>query len=445
MTSTAAAYPQGLLFPPALMQAVRERFLQIEHDHLGRPRLYFDNAGGSFRLKAAVERFALIDAVPDNTERIHPVARELQAIQAAGTDDFRMMLQAEGGTVFAALTASAAMFDMVRAIVQNVPGGNLVTTVLEHPSSYDAMERYARETGRELRVAPSNPLTGGVDVDAIVGLVDTDTVLLNVIYASNISGAKLDLEQIVARARAIKPELYIVVDAVQHAPHGLIDLRKTPVDGINLAPYKFFGCRGSGLAWLSDRAALLPHHKLAGKSANFWDLGSSSPWQFAVLKEVADYVCWLGEQAAQELPEWRPAAEAMLSRRALFEAGMERIALHERALLARLLLGSQAQPGLRAMAGVQVYLDHDDLTRRDLIIALGVNGLDCTRAVHEYGLRGVTVYERSVASLYSRRMLQSLGLQGAVRVSPLHCNSPAEVDAFLRITQELAQAQLVAA
>ena len=444
MAPTAAAYPHGLLFPPALMQAVRERFLQIEHDHQGRPRLYFDNAGGSFRLKAAVERFALIDAVPDNTERIHPVARELQAIQAAGTADFRMMLHAEGGSVFAALTASAAMFDMVRAIAQNVPGRNLVTTALEHPSSYDAMERYARETGRELRVAPSNPQTGGVDVEAIVRLVDADTVLLNVIYASNISGAKLDLEQIVARARAIKPDLYIVVDAVQHAPHGLIDLRKTPVDGINLAPYKFFGCRGSGLAWLSERAALLPHHKLAGKSANSWDLSSSSPWQFAVLQEVADYVCWLGQQAVLELPGLWPSAEAAPSRRALFEAGMERIALHERALLARLLNGSAAQPGLRALPGVQVYLDHDDLASRDLIIALGVDGLDCTQAVHEYGLRGVTVYERSVASLYSRRMLESLGLQGAVRVSPLHCNSPTEVDAFLRITQELAQAQLVA-
>ncbi len=78
------------------MREVRGRFLQVDHDHAGRPRLYFDNAGGSFRLKAAVERFAQIDAVPDNTERIHPVARELQAIQATGTDDLRMMLNAEG-------------------------------------------------------------------------------------------------------------------------------------------------------------------------------------------------------------------------------------------------------------------------------------------------------------------------------------------------------------
>lgn len=432
----AVRHPQGLLFPEGLMQAVRARFLQVAHDHAGRERLYFDNAGGSLRLRAAVERFAQIDAMPDNTERIHPVARELQAVQAAGVADLRMMLNAEGGSVYAALTASGAMFEMVRAVAQNVAGGNMVTTVLEHPSSYDAMERYAHETGRALRVAPSNPVTGGVDVDAIVRLVDEDTVLLNVIYASNISGAKLDLAQIVARARAVKPDLYILVDAVQHAPHGLIDLQQTPVDGINLAPYKFFGCRGSGLAWLSERAAALPHHKLSGKPEGFWDLGSAAPWQFAVLSEIADYVCWLGGQAVQE----GLAAAGPTDRRALFAAGIERIALHERALLARLLHGSATQPGLRHMAGVSVYLDHDDLAQRDLILAIGINGLDCTQAVHAYGLRGVTVYERSVASIYSRRMLESFGLEGAVRISPLHCHTAAEVDQFLAVTAALAQA-----
>jgi hypothetical protein len=55
------------------------------------------------------------------------------------------------------------------------------------------------------------------------------------------------------------------------------------VDGINIATYKFFGSRGSGLAWLSDRAAALPHHKLAGSKKDYWDLGSSAPAQFAVV------------------------------------------------------------------------------------------------------------------------------------------------------------------
>ena len=272
----------GKLFSPSLMRAVKDRFLHVDHDAAGRERLYFDNAGGAFRLKAAIECFARVDAIPDNTERHHAAAVELQDVQARGAADLRTILNATGGSVFASLTASGAMFDMVRAIAEHVPGRNMVTTVLEHPSAFDAMTMYAERLGKELRVARSNAATGGVDVDEIVGLVDADTCLLNVIYASNISGAKLDIEELVRRARLIKPDLYIVVDAVQHAPHGLIDLQKTPVDGINIAPYKFFGCRGSGFAWLSDRAARLPHHKLGAKKPDVWDLGvpprGSSPW-----------------------------------------------------------------------------------------------------------------------------------------------------------------------
>jgi selenocysteine lyase/cysteine desulfurase len=36
-------------------------------------------------------------------------------------------------------------------------------------------------------------------------------------------------------------------------------------------------------------------------------------------------------------------------------------------------------------------------------------------------------------------MLESFGLRGAVRISPLHCNSPEDVDTFLRITADIAE------
>jgi len=427
MPTTLENHPRGLAFSEALMREVKSRFLLVDRDHHGHERLYFDNAGGSFRLKAAAERFAQVDAIPDNAERIHATAVELQQIQAKAGDDLRTILNAKGGSVYASLTASGAMFDMVRAVAENVPGTNMVTTVLEHPSAFDAMSLYADRLGRELRVAKSNPVTGGIDVEEIVRLVDKDTCLLNVIYASNISGAKLDMAEIVRRARAIKPDLYILVDAVQHAPHGLIDLEKTPVDGINLAPYKFFGCRGSGLSWMSDRAAVLPHHKLAGKKPDYWDLGSSAPWQFAALTEIVDYVCWIGDQ-------FTDATE----RRALFVEGIGRIELHERALLAALLDGTGNATGLREMRGVEVFLDHEDLTKRDLILGIGFDRIDCTQAVVAYGKRGVTVYERVATSIYSKRMLESFGLEGTVRVSPLHCHSMADVEKFLRVTQEIA-------
>ncbi|MFW2272566.1 MULTISPECIES: aminotransferase class V-fold PLP-dependent enzyme [Burkholderia cepacia complex] len=413
--------PRGALFPDALMQQIKSRFHHVDRDVDGRERLFFDNAGGSFRLKAAVDAYARVDALPDCPERIHARALDLQAIQSRGEDDVRTILNAQGGTVYASLTASGAMFDMVRAIMENVPGTNAVTTVLEHPSSYDAMTVYAERTGKTLRIAPSNPATGGVDVDAIVALVDADTALLSVMAASNISGAKFDIETIVARAREKKPDLFIVVDAVQHAPHGVIDLQRTPVDGINFAPYKFFGCRGSGMSWLSERAAALPHHRLAAKENGVWELGSPAPAQFAVVSSIVDYVAWIGRYFTDSD-----------DRRTLFVEGMHRIELHERALLAALL------DGLRAIDGVDVYWDHDDLTQRDLIVGIGFAHLEPTQAVREYEKHGVIVYERVASSLYSGRMLKSFGLAGAVRISPLHCHAPDDIARFLAITEALA-------
>lgn len=416
----------GVLFDDELMDEVKSRFHFVEHDPSGRKRLFFDNAGGSFRLKKAVEEFGNVDAIPDCPERMHQTALFLQEIQQKGIEDIRTILNARDGSIYLSLTASGAMFDMVRAIAENIPGTNMVTSVLEHPSSFDAMAFYADRLGKELRVAKSNPVTGGIDVDEIVGLVDQDTCVLSVMYASNISGAKIDIETIVHRARAIKPDLFIIVDAVQHAPHGLIDLQATPVDAINIAPYKFFGCRGAGVSWLSPRAARLPHHKLAGKDADFWNLGSAAPAQYAMVSQIVDYVCWLGSRFSDSQ-----------DRRSLFACGMEKIALHERALLSIMLNGDESAPGLRHMPGVRVFLDYQDLTKRDLIIAMSFDHLEPAQAVREYEKRGVIVYERVLSSIYSRRMLESFGLEGAIRVSPLHCHSPADIGEFLKITKAI--------
>lgn len=421
-------YPNGLAFTDEMMKEVQDRFLYINEDKFIGKRLYFDNAGGAFRLKSVEKCFTDLDSIPDCPERIHKMALYLQDVQKKGEDDIRLMLNAPAsGSIITSLTASQVMFQMVEAIVENVPGTNIVTSVLEHPSAFDAASYYAKKTGRELRVAMSNKVTGGVDPAEVAKLIDKDTVFLSVMYASNITGAIYDIEEIIRQARAVKPDLYIIVDCVQHAPHGVIDLSRTPVDGINFAPYKFFGYRGSGIGYVSDRVAALPHHKLAGNAANVWELGSPAPAQYASITAIVDYVCWLGGKYI-----------ASSDRRTLFVEGMNRIKLQERALLYRMLEGSDAFPGLRHMKNVCVYLDYPDLETRDFILAMGFHNIGYTEAVREYEKRGVIVYDRLVSSIYSKRMLDSFDMDGAVRVSPLHCNSMDEIDRFLAVTKELA-------
>src|SRR3546814_19949403 len=99
---------------------------------------------------------------------------------------------------------------------------------------------------------------------------------------------------------------------------------------------------------------------------------------------------------------------------------MNQIELHERALLSRLLNGDGPVKGLRQIPKVTVYLDHPDLSKRDLIIMIGIGDLDFSRVVLEYERRGVIVYERVASSIYSKRMLDSFKLKGGIRVSHLH-------------------------
>ena len=118
---------------------------------------------------------------------------------------------------------------------------------------------------------------------------------------------------------------------------------------------------------------------------------------------------------------------------------MERIHLQEHSLLVYMMEGSETVPGLRHIPGVKVYLDSADDVDRDLISAIGFEGLDPTAAVAEYYKRGITVFDRVNTSLYSKRIVEALGLTGCIRVSPLHCHDTSDIDEFLRVTAGIAK------
>jgi len=415
------------IFSEQEMLKIRESFHYLEKDFNGNTRLYFDNAGGSFRLKKAEAKFNEIDQIPDCSERHHKMALYLQSIEEKGKDDVRTIFNVEGGSIATSLTASQLMFQLVETVLRFSKGTNAVTSVLEHPSAYDATETFTTMYNKELRVAKSNKLTGGVDTQEVLSLIDEDTALLNIMYASNISGAIYDIPEIIKGAKKINPDIFIIIDAVQHTPHAVMDFSELEVDAVTFAPYKYFGTRGIGVGYVSDRLSKLQHNKLLGKDKLDWELGSPAPAQYAMITEIVNYVCSLSD------------GKKDASRREQFANGMNRIALHERALLEALLDGTENNKGLRDMNNVNVLMDGKDLSKRDLILGIGFDNIEYSDAVREYEKRDVIVYERVVSSLYSVRMLKSFDLEGAVRISPLHCNNFDDIDRFLSVTQEISQ------
>ncbi|MDD7770012.1 aminotransferase class V-fold PLP-dependent enzyme [Suipraeoptans intestinalis] len=425
----------GKLFSDEYQAHLKEKFFHADADPEHGNRLFFENSGGSLRLKKAVERKAEAEAFPDCPERVRGRGFELSSYITCGTQDIlETVFGAKDGALITELSASQTMFHAVGTILEGIDWGtNAVTSALEHPSAHDAVEYYCARTHREFRVVPANRITGGLDVDTILSHVDENTCLLSIMAASNISGNVMDIKEISRRAREINPDIYIVSDAVQHAPHAPIDVADWKVDVANIAPYKFFGVRGCGFAYVSDRVASLPHRKLIHKPANVWALGTPTPGNFAAMTAVIDYVCDIGSDSFLSENTSVPT-----DRRTLFVKGMHRIHMQERALLYRMLEGTEKTPGLRHIPNVEVYVDTEDLTAKDLIIAMGIKGLDYSLCSQLYLEHGVTIFERLKSSPYSQRIIETLGLEGALRVSPLHCHGRSDIDRFLEITSTIA-------
>lgn len=420
---------EGFMFSKELSEEIKSKFYYVDADPEFGERLFFENSGGSLRLKESVLKQAEYQAYADCPERTHNRSAVLKKVQLQGINDImQVVFGAKDGALISEMTASQAMFQMVGAIMENTGGDNAVTTVMEHPSAFDAVKYYCNKTGKEFRVVGANPASGRIEVEDIKKVVTPTTTLLSVMWASNITGAIMDMEGIVKAAREINPDIYIVADAVQHIPHAAVDVAALKLDGVNFGPYKFFGTRGMGYGYVSDRVASLPHRKVLERDPKIWELGSPTPGNFAAMTAVVDYVCWIGRKFTDSD-----------DRREQYVEGMNRIHMHEQSLLKLMLCGTENVPGLRSIPGVEVYADDPDLSRRDLIVGMGFVNIPYSEAVLEYRKKGVIVFERLSSSPYSKRAVEAIGTSGAIRVSPLHCHTKEDIEKYLRITVEIAE------
>lgn len=93
-------YPNGLAFSEEIMKEVQDQFLYLNEDKIVGERLFFDNAGGSFRLKKVEEVFNELDAIPDCPERIHKMALYLQDVQKKAKKIFALFSTHPNRVVF---------------------------------------------------------------------------------------------------------------------------------------------------------------------------------------------------------------------------------------------------------------------------------------------------------------------------------------------------------
>ena len=408
-----------IAYKAGLLDQVRDRFAHVDTCPFQGPRVFFENAGGALTLKSVVDTSAKFAAIPDNQGRDNPASHQLVEILSATTARMRSMFTAPDGQFFVGESGTELLFRLIRtAIVGAEQGGTVLGTTLEHPASRSAAVKWAEVTGKPYVAVPHDDVTGTVTAGDYARYVTPDVRVATIIHTSPVTGMSVDVAAVSAAIRAVAPDCFIIVDGIQHASHGHIDIEACDVDGYIVSPYKVFSRHGYGVAWASDRLTGVPREGLIEGPAENWELGTRDTGAYATFSDVVDYFIWLGEHFTDSDDP-----------RARIEAAAVAIHDHEKSLTDAILHGVDNLKGMAEMPGVTIIGGVDNQAREGLV-SLSVDGVDAVDLVAALNQQGIRTHVRK-ADHYSGNILTPLGLASCVRVSLCHYNTEREVSQFL--------------
>ncbi|MCB1441187.1 MAG: aminotransferase class V-fold PLP-dependent enzyme, partial [Nitratireductor sp.] len=239
-----------------------------------------------------------------------------------------------------------------------------------------------------------------------------------IVHTSPVTGMAVDVAGIAAAIRQHAPDCFIIVDGIQHASHGHVDVEGLNVDGYAISPYKVFSRHGYGVGWASGRLTALPKENLVGGPSANWELGTRDTGSYATFSDVVDYFDWLGSNFTQDT-----------GRRARIEAAGHAIHEHEKALTAAMLHGTGNLRGLAEMPGITL-IGGDGNDMREGVVSLVSDKMDPVALAAFLRERGIRTHTRK-ADHYSGNILKPLGLPSCLRISICHYNTLAEVARLL--------------
>ncbi len=418
---------QSELFAQELLTEIRNKFKHVAESSYAGKRIFFDSVSGSLRLKKMGERAAEEVVSYAQKSRVDPASEHFARVKEQFKQDARLFFGADNGYIMPAMSGTHAVYRCVNAVcAAAAEKDNIVTTRLDHPAAYEATYQFAQKYDLERRVVNFDRQTGKVPAENVLAKIDNNTRLLAIIHGSNVTGAVNDIEAIVKKAREINPEIYVVVDGVQYAPHGLIDVETLDVDAYVISGYKIYCKKGSGIAYIKERFDNLPHWQFRERPAGEWALGAEDESTYAGFSAVIDYLKWLGGKFTDTHAE-----------RELVETAMEKIKAHTRGLLQMALTGTEKHPGLCQLAGVRVLGFGDDLQDRTGLIAWEAESYSAKELAEAFFTRGNISLSTRERNIYGRHILSTLEVEDLVRTSLCHYNSPREVERFLETCIEI--------
>jgi len=414
------------------IEAIRGHFPALALRQQNLPRTYLDNPAGTqvpFGVIEAMNRAMIeFNANMNGVFLTSRLATEAVAEAHGVMADFYNARSADE-IVFGPNMTSLA-FQMSRVIGPLLsPGDEIITTHMEHEGNNSPWRRMAEERGVVVKTLGWNRETYEFDLGDLASLITDRTRFAALNYASNILGTINPIKAMVALLRDAGAMTF--VDAVQYAPHGVVDVQDLDCDFLVSSAYKFYGPH-QGILYIrreiADRLLAYRLRVVPDRIPDKFETGCQSLEGQSGVVGAVEYLCWLG-RTMNPAAVARERSDGRSGRSSEIRAAMAAMTEYEIELSSRLIAG------LKTIEGVTIHgiTDPQHFARRVPTVSISHPSIDPARAASELARHGVFVWS---GHSYALPVIEYLGLEdrgGVLRIGPTHYNTASEIDRVLEL------------
>lgn len=220
---------------------------------------YFDNSATTRctkRVQEIVQKTMELDF--GNPSSLHKKGMEAeQYVKAAAAAIAKTLKVKEKEIIFTSGgTESDNLAIIGTALANQRAGQRLITTEVEHPAVFEAME-FLKTLGFDVVYLPVDKY-GVLSLEALQEAVNEQTTLVSVMQVNNEIGTIEPIAEAAKMIRRKNPKTYIHVDAVQSYGKMRIRPKQLDIDLLSVSGHKIHGPKGIGFLYIRDKAKIKP-------------------------------------------------------------------------------------------------------------------------------------------------------------------------------------------
>jgi cysteine desulfurase family protein (TIGR01976 family) len=222
---------------PIDVNAIRSQFPALARD-----AIYFDNPGGTQVPQSVVAAMSdyLIRSNANRSGAFETSMASDKILEDARQAMADLLNADQPEEIIFGPNMTSLTFALSRALARDFnPGDEIIVTHLDHDANISPWLQIAEDRGCQVRWLDFDVEDCTLMIDQLNSLLSAKTRLVAVGLASNAVGTINPVTRIARQAHDAGALCF--VDAVQFAPHGVIDVQKLECDFLVVSAYKFFG------------------------------------------------------------------------------------------------------------------------------------------------------------------------------------------------------------